>query len=129
MKRFSIIKICSICLLLITLIVPVFAGEAAEEGGKGNFDLGAFENGTVPEKVDDLTKNSLGTAITIMRVVGVGIAIIILMVIACKYMISAPGDRADIKKHAVPYVVGAVVLFGASGILTILLNFSEKISA
>ena len=32
-----------------------------------------------------------------------------LIVLAMKYMMSAPGERADIKKHAVVYVVGAVV--------------------
>ena len=43
-------------------------------------------------------------------------------------MMAAPGDRADIKKHAVVYVVGAVVLFASTGILSIIQMFSESIN-
>ena len=41
-------------------------------------------------------------------------------------MYSAPGDRAEIKKHAVVYIVGAVVLFASSGILGIIKDFADK---
>ena len=44
-----------------------------------------------------------------------------------KYMMSAPGDRADIKKHAVHYVISALILFGVSGILTIISEFAKAI--
>ena len=37
------------------------------------------------------------------------------------------GDKADIKKHAVPFVIGVVVLFGSSGILAIIANFASNI--
>lgn len=82
---------------------------------------------TKVEKLDNAISNTSGTAISIARIVGAAIAIIMLLVIAIKYMISSAGDRADIKKHAVAYVVGAVVLFGAVGILGILNDIAEKI--
>lgn len=74
-------------------------------------------------------QNAVGAVITITRSVATGVAIIMLIVLAMKYMTAAPGDRADIKKHAVVYVVGAVVLFAASGILGIIANFADKINA
>ena len=40
---------------------------------------------------------------------------------------AAPGDKAEIKKHAVVYVVGAIVLFAASGILEIIKGFASQI--
>ena len=48
-----------------------------------------------------------------------------LVVLAIKYMSAAPGDKADIKKHAVVYVTGAVVLFGSAGILSIIEKFAS----
>ena len=36
------------------------------------------------------------------------------------------GDKAEIKKHAVVYIVGAVVLFGATGLLGIIKNFTAE---
>ena len=71
--------------------------------------------------------NISGAIITITRVVCVGVAITMLVVLAIKYMTSAPGDRATIKKHAVVYVVGAVVMFACTGILGIIQNFAASI--
>ena len=52
-----------------------------------------------------------------------------LIVLAIKYISAAPGDKAEIKKHAVVYVVGAVILFAATGILGIVKNFASNVSA
>ena len=68
-----------------------------------------------------------GQILAIMQVIGVAVAVIMLIVLAIKYMSSAPNDRAEIKKHAVVYVVGAVVLFAASGILGIIKDFAESL--
>ena len=71
----------------------------------------------------------IGAAITIVQVVGSGVAIIMLVVLAIKYISAAPGDKAEIKKHAVVYVIGAIVLFAASGILGIVKNFAQNVNA
>ncbi len=71
----------------------------------------------------------IGSILTIVQVVGCGVAVIMLIVLAIKYISAAPGDKADIKKHAVVYVVGAVVLFAASGILQIVKNFAGNVHA
>ena len=73
------------------------------------------------------TQNIAGTILGIVQVVGVAVAIIMLIMLAIKYMSSAPNDRAEIKKHAVVYVVGAVVLFASAGILEIIKGFAETI--
>ena len=68
-----------------------------------------------------------GQLLAVAQVIGVAVAVIMLIVLAIKYMSSAPNDRAEIKKHAVVYIVGAVVLFGASAILGIIRGFAESI--
>ncbi len=70
------------------------------------------------------TRTVAQSAITVTQVIGVGIAVIMLIVLGMKYMISAPEDKAQIKKHAVVYVIGAVVLFGAVGILEMIKNLA-----
>lgn len=69
----------------------------------------------------------IATIITAIRVVGVAIAIVMLLVIAMKYMVSAPGDRAEIKKSATVYIVGACVLFGVTQLLAIISKFAFSI--
>lgn len=70
----------------------------------------------------------ISVIITIIRIVGVTVAIVMLLAIAMKYMTAAAGEKAEIKKSAVQYVVGAVVLFGAVGILGIVNDFAKNIS-
>ena len=82
---------------------------------------------TIEGAGDASTANSVekivGAILYITKVIAVGIGLIMLTAVAIKYMSSAPGERATIKKHAVVYVVGACVLFGSAGILNIIQKF------
>lgn len=81
------------------------------------------DNTNTTEKVNTIT----GTVITSIRIIGIAVAIVMLLTVAMKYMTAAPGDKADIKKSAIQYVVGAIVLFGVVGILEIINTFSSGI--
>lgn len=80
------------------------------------------------ESVNTSFKQVMAAIITIARVIAVGVAIVMLLTLAMKYMMAAPGDKAEIKKSSVIYVVGAVVLFAVGGILSIIQKFAENIS-
>ncbi len=77
---------------------------------------------------NDATFSLLSSVATVVKVVAVGIAIIMLIVIAMKYMLAAPGEKAEIKKSAIVYIIGAVVLFAVSGILAIIQKFSTIVT-
>lgn len=94
-------------------------------------NVNAFENPTAEgtEKVTNLVNSTAGAAVSVIRIIAASIAVIMLLVIAMRYMISSPGDRADIKKHAVAYVIGAFVLFGVTGILGVLVDLSNTFNS
>ncbi len=119
-KITAILLIIVVCMLTVNFITgQVFAD---------NFNVNAFDTEpTEAAGMKNLVNDTAITAISIMRIVCVTIAIVILLTISMKYMMSAPGDRADIKKHAVHYVIGALILFGVTGILGILNNFAQQI--
>lgn len=71
-------------------------------------------------------ENIIGAVLYIAKIIAVGLALIMLAALAIKYMSAAPGEKATIKKHAVVYVVGAIVLFGAAGILNIIETFATN---
>ena len=79
---------------------------------------------------DSKTKisNFVGGLITVARYIGVGVAVLMLIVLAIKYISAAPSEKAEIKKSAVIYVTGAVLLFAASGILTVIQSFAETLN-
>ena len=63
----------------------------------------------------------------IVAAVGVSVALVILIWLGIKYIIASPSDKADIKKSAVAYIIGAVVLFAASGILALIASFATEL--
>ena len=87
---------------------------------------GAIKSGDIDgtEGKDAIVK-IVSTVLRLVRIAGVGVAVAVLMHISVKYIIASAGDRADIKKYAWNYVVGALVLFGASGIVSIAQKFVE----
>ena len=119
-KSIKIISVLMVIMIAISLTSVAFASEASTSD-----DLDW--NFSIASKDSDLAGNVssvMGQALYIMQVVGMGVAIIMLIVLAVKYISAAPGDKAEIKKHAVVYIVGAVVLFGASGIVGLIRNFA-----
>ena len=80
-----------------------------------------------PTGASNTAMNVVATVISSVRIIGVCFAVVMLLTVAMKYMSSAPGDKADIKKSAVAYVVGAIVLFAVTGILTIIEQFAVVI--
>ena len=68
--------------------------------------------------------NIIGTIINIAQIIGMGVAILMLIVLAIQYIAASPEGKAEIKKNATIYIVGAVILFAASGILGIIRRFA-----
>ena len=63
----------------------------------------------------------------IISVIGAGVAAIMLIVIAIKYMSAAPNERAEIKKYFIIYAVGAIFIFCCVGIVNLLKGVAEDI--
>ena len=55
--------------------------------------------------------------IAVVRIVGIVIAVVILLVLGIKYMMGSAAEKAEYKKTMIPYLVGAVLIFGASAIV------------
>lgn len=68
----------------------------------------------------------ISIVLEVVRNVGAGLAVLMMLVLGCKYILASASDRADIKKHAVTYVIGALVLFASSGIAGILKEFATS---
>lgn len=75
----------------------------------------------------DTINNSSGVVLGVIQAVAIAAAVIMLIVLAIKYVTAAPTEKADVKKSAAIYVLGAVLLFGASGILGIIQSFSTEV--
>ena len=84
----------------------------------------AWTSKAYASKLANSTQNVVATIVNTIRIVGTGISIIMLIYIAIKYMSAAPSEKAEFKKSATAYIVGAIVLFASSQIITIIANFA-----
>ena len=117
MKNRMLKRIVKIVLIILTFFV-IFRGNVFAAPEK--IDINGFGGDS---SNTNAVSNTLGKALYVFQVAGMGIAAIMLVALGIKFMVASPGERAEIKKHLTIYVFGAVLMFGASGISALIRNF------
>ena len=115
----NLIKVLSILLVFMTVVMTMsvsFATDISTSNINGQADVNTLGIQTVGNKVA-----------TILRNVGIVIAVIILMILGLKYMMGSAEEKAEYKKTMIPYVVGAGLLFGASAIAGVVVGMTSNI--
>ncbi len=109
MKNIKKIMFISAIMLLLIIIMSttVFAGE---------IDMGALSNISNPTGVTSLT-NMSGKILNVIYTVAVVASVAMMLVIGIKYITSSPEQKGSLKARAVPYLIGAFLVFGAANIL------------
>ena len=119
MKRLSmkkILLILIIALLVVSVSSVCFAGTIPVDPDEFQGDAGSA--GAPIMSISNLV---LGIA----QVIGVAVAVIILVILAIKYISAAPSEKGEIKKSAFVYIIGALLLFGGVAVLRIIQNAAE----
>lgn len=114
-KTLKIIAVLLIAIALITLSTTIVRATTGFE------PIEPKPAGTAGERVT----NTAGQILTIVRIVGMAVAVIMLTILGIKYVAASPNEKADYKKGMTVYVVGAVLLFGASALLSVIQKFVE----
>jgi len=66
--------------------------------------------------------------IKLIQVAGSGVAVIVVTILGVKYMLASAGEKADIKKQAMPIVVGCVILFAAVNLVGIVASIGSGLN-
>lgn len=84
-----------------------------------------------PQKIngDGATQvsNIASRIIYIVQVVCYAAAFIMLLVLGIKFISASPDGKAEIKKSAVIYVIGALLVFGAGLLLGVINNLTQNV--
>ena len=67
--------------------------------------------------------------IGILQVIGIIIAVIILIVLGIKYMMGSAEEKAEYKKTLVPYLVGALLIFGAASLAGVVFKWVQSLTS
>ncbi len=125
MKKQTAIKILAAMLTILMLTVCMSSTVFAKDpNASDDFLISPGDITPTTTTASDNVKTIAGQILGVVQVIAVAVAVIMLIVLAIKYISSAPNDKAEIKKNAVVYVVGAIILFGASGLLQLIKTFA-----
>ena len=69
--------------------------------------------------------STVGNIIGIIQFICYAAAVILIVMLGIKFMTAAPDAKAEIKKSAVIYVVGAVLVFAAGLLLNLIKNITK----
>lgn len=88
----------------------------------GKSAINAWKKSSDNNDVVEPVQRVMATVLNVVKVICLGIALIMLALLAVKFMLGSVEEKAEIKKHLVVYVVGAICMFGAAGILSIIVE-------
>ena len=119
-KTNKIIVALCIMLTIIAISVVSFGTDA------GSVLAGLTGNANVNTgKITDLG-NSI---ISVVRVVGIVVAVVILLILGIKYMMGSAEEKADYKKSMIPYIVGAILIFASTAIVGVVYDMANSLNS
>lgn len=120
------IKIVSIILTVI-LLVAMLSNVVMAKGDK--FDPAEIAGSLTGEKTSaqDSVQSIGNQIIGIITTVGVVVAVVVLLILGIKYMMGSASEKAEYKKTMIPYLVGAILIFGASAITKVVVSLGTGI--
>lgn len=128
-------KILSI-ILTIAMIFTISMGTISMAGGAAGAAGDQSSDSTIDNLFDpsgDLDTDNLtnvgANIVSIITTIGIVVAVVVLLVLGIKYMMGSASEKAEYKKTMIPYLVGAVLIFGASAIAKAVVSVSEAITS
>lgn len=127
----KILKFFVIIMIFLSIVTFFNINSYCAQNATGEEAVGAFMG-----NVDDYQKNGetvpvvqtfMGAIRNVFHIVSMTVAIVMLLILGVKYMSSSVEEKAEIKKHAVTYVVGAILIFATNGIIAIIAAFASII--
>ncbi len=116
-KTMKIIVFIVVLLSVVTISSLVFA-----EAGFTAEDLKGTTSGASGD-IQNLGNRIIG----VLQAIGIVVSVVVVIVLGIKYMMGSVEEKAEYKKTMMPYLIGAALIFAASTISLMVMNFlTEK---
>lgn len=141
MKNTKKMKVIQIIMMIIALIMTlgtvVFArydDDIAKRDSKlsstivpGKIATNNFKPGELTADDYDEAFNMASTIVGALTTVGIVIAVVGIIILGLKYMMGSVEQKADYKKTMIPYLVGCILIFSISTIVSIIYNLVSQL--
>lgn len=112
----KLMKITTIIMLVVMIVLSstmvLAATDPAKYTGESNINT---------SKLDNFGNN----LISIITTIGSIISVVVLVVLGIKYMMGSAEEKAEYKKTLLPYLIGALLLFAASTIASVVFSIAN----
>lgn len=122
--------IANIIIVLVLMLVTIFNSSYVLAKGKNqaytmNPDDWSVtqDTATGASKLQDIGNAIIGA----IRAIGTIVSVAIFAVLGIKYMTGSVEEKAEYKKTMVPYLIGALLLFGITSLLGIIVNVVQSL--
>lgn len=113
------IKILIICIVLFSLAMSFYCNIS------NGFNTADWEPSDMTEEDGEKILSVGNGIIGFLQIVGSLVSVIALIIIGIKYMMGSVEEKAEYKRSMVPYVIGAIMVFGITNILAIVIEISH----
>lgn len=130
MKKYKklLINIMVIFIILFNLFIPnAYAGPLQDIMNRAEDFVNNGENGGNVINNDALKEGS-NTLYNVLLVIGIAVAFIWGIVLGIQFVTGSLGEKADVKKNLIVYVIGCIIIFEAFGIWRLLLQLLQPLA-
>ena len=130
MKKYKklLINVMAIFIIVFNLFIPnAYAGPLQDIMNRAEGFVNNGENGGNVINNDALKEGS-NTLYNVLLVIGIAVAFIWGIVLGIQFVTGSLGEKADVKKNLIVYVIGCIIIFGAFGIWRLLLQLLQPLA-
>lgn len=130
MKKYKklLINIMVIFIILFNLFIPnAYAGPLQDIMNRAEGFVNNGENGGNVIN-DNALKEGSNTLYNVLLVIGIAVAFIWGIVLGIQFITGSLGEKADVKKNLIVYLIGCIIIFGAFGIWRLLLQLLQPLA-
>lgn len=130
MKKYKklLINIMVIFIILFNLFISnAYAGPLQDIMNRAEGFVNNGENGGNVINNDALREGS-NTLYNVLLVIGIAVAFIWGIVLGIQFITGSLGEKADVKKNLIVYIIGCIIIFGAFGIWKLLLQLLQPLA-
>lgn len=111
-------------IIIVSMFLAIVCSMNLKVYADSPIDTGSYKPGSTTVVTNAGKLETIGNRIIgVIRIVGTIISVIALAVMGIKYMVGSVEEKAEYKKTMLPYLIGAIMLFGITNLLVIIQNF------
>lgn len=122
-------KIIKMIVVIFLIILAIILIQNVSEAKVTSSDIQIFKGSDIDADSTEgkAITSIIGTILTVVRSVAIGIAIIMITFLGIQYMQAAPQEKANIKNKLITFTIGFVVVVSAVTLIDIARDFATEV--